>query len=376
MPATIASSRAERAIAEISRLSVAGLDAVELLRRAAAAVHPVVPFDGYCAGVMDPGSQLIQRGVAEGMGDDLPDADEVGMRYFDRVYFEEDLPRVRKMMRAGLTVASLREATRGQPERSLRYRELLRPYGFAAEAGVIFVDRGLWGGLDLMRGSDLPDYGPGELDLLRRIVPGVAAGLRSAALRARAAEDPDGDDAPGVLVIDETGEIRSATPAARRLMADLEPSEPAWRGSEPLPIPVLMALGALEQAVGQTTDPDRAVVPRLRARSRSGRLFALHADLTEPTAGRPSERIVVIAPARTDDIAWLNLAAHALTAREEEVVRLVVAGLSTRQISEKLFIAEHTVQRHLSNIFEKVGVRSRRDLVKRFFMEQVGAAAG
>ena len=49
----------------------------------------------------------------------------------------------------------------------------------------------------------------------------------------------------------------------------------------------------------------------------------------------------------------------------------MVCGLSTRQIAARLFITEHTVQRHLSNIFEKVGVRSRRDLVKRLFVEQV-----
>jgi DNA-binding CsgD family transcriptional regulator len=53
------------------------------------------------------------------------------------------------------------------------------------------------------------------------------------------------------------------------------------------------------------------------------------------------------------------------------VVKLVVGGLSTRQISDQLFIAEHTVQRHLSNIFEKVGVRGRRALVKQLFVEQM-----
>jgi DNA-binding NarL/FixJ family response regulator len=53
------------------------------------------------------------------------------------------------------------------------------------------------------------------------------------------------------------------------------------------------------------------------------------------------------------------------------VIRLVVRGFSNRQISENLFISENTVQRHLSNIFENVGVRNRRTLLKRLFLENL-----
>ena len=44
---------------------------------------------------------------------------------------------------------------------------------------------------------------------------------------------------------------------------------------------------------------------------------------------------------------------------------------SNRRISENLFISENTVQRHLSNIFEKVGVRGRKELLKRLFFENL-----
>ena len=46
-------------------------------------------------------------------------------------------------------------------------------------------------------------------------------------------------------------------------------------------------------------------------------------------------------------------------------------GFVSSQISRTLFISEHTVQRHLSNIFEKVGVRSRKTLLKRLFFENL-----
>jgi DNA-binding NarL/FixJ family response regulator len=52
-------------------------------------------------------------------------------------------------------------------------------------------------------------------------------------------------------------------------------------------------------------------------------------------------------------------AAGGLTAREAQVLRLVAAGSSNRAIAAELGISEHTVARHLQNIFAKIGVTSR-----------------
>lgn len=50
---------------------------------------------------------------------------------------------------------------------------------------------------------------------------------------------------------------------------------------------------------------------------------------------------------------------HALSARELQVLQLVAAGKTNRSIASELFLSERTVHRHVSNIFDKLGVHSR-----------------
>lgn len=51
--------------------------------------------------------------------------------------------------------------------------------------------------------------------------------------------------------------------------------------------------------------------------------------------------------------------AGSLSERETQVLRLIAAGKTNRDIAEALFISEKTVARHVSNIFDKLGVSSR-----------------
>jgi DNA-binding NarL/FixJ family response regulator len=57
------------------------------------------------------------------------------------------------------------------------------------------------------------------------------------------------------------------------------------------------------------------------------------------------------------------VAGGVLTSREEEVLRLVAAGLTNRQIGERLFISGKTVSVHISNVLAKLGAGGRAEAV-------------
>jgi ATP/maltotriose-dependent transcriptional regulator MalT len=54
-----------------------------------------------------------------------------------------------------------------------------------------------------------------------------------------------------------------------------------------------------------------------------------------------------------------NVRTQGLSARELEVLRLIAGGKTNKAIAAKLFVSERTVDRHVSNIFNKFGVSSR-----------------
>jgi DNA-binding CsgD family transcriptional regulator len=64
-------------------------------------------------------------------------------------------------------------------------------------------------------------------------------------------------------------------------------------------------------------------------------------------------------------LAATALGPASLTRRERQVALLAAQGHTIRQIGERLFIGDHTVETHLSNVYAKLGVRSKSELVGR-----------
>jgi DNA-binding NarL/FixJ family response regulator len=85
----------------------------------------------------------------------------------------------------------------------------------------------------------------------------------------------------------------------------------------------------------------------------------------------PAASAVIFDPARLDgrgaragtDDAAARAAGHGLTAREVEILDLVAAGRTNREIATACFLAEKTVKNHINRIFAKLGVTTRAEAV-------------
>ena len=54
-----------------------------------------------------------------------------------------------------------------------------------------------------------------------------------------------------------------------------------------------------------------------------------------------------------------------ISKREAEILLLINDGLSNQQIAGKLFLSEHTIKKHISNIFQKLKVERRTEAIKK-----------
>ena len=94
----------------------------------------------------------------------------------------------------------------------------------------------------------------------------------------------------------------------------------------------------------------------------------MHASWLEGATG-DSQIAVIIEPATPTEVAEVIMLAYGLTERERTVTKLVCQGYSTAQIADQLWITHNTVQDHLKSIFDKTGVRSRREVMARILRD-------
>jgi DNA-binding CsgD family transcriptional regulator len=243
-------------------------------------------------------------------------------------------------------VSSLDTATRGNRWSSERYRDIMRPMGLGDELRVaLTAGQECWGYLCLHRTDHPLGFVPAEAALLARLAPHIAHALRQSVLLH--ALPGTGDPRPGVLVLSAELGVVATTPEAAALLEQLERAPHL-----PLPAAVYAVVAALR---GRHPDPS------VRVRAASGAWLALHASHLD---GAEADAVaVVVEPCSPRATVPIRLAAFGLSRREAEVARLVLRGSSTRAISAALHISPHTVQDHLKHVFDKLGVRSRRDLV-------------
>jgi DNA-binding CsgD family transcriptional regulator len=165
-------------------------------------------------------------------------------------------------------------------------------------------------------------------DLAARDLARFAEGLDAPMLRAAAAQ------ARGAVLLAE-GDARAALPVLREAWSAWQEVDAVYEAAR---VRVLIGVASRDlgdlDAAKMELDAARWTFQQLGARPELARLDAL--------SRAPGPR-----------------ADSGLSARELQVLRLVAAGLTNRQIADKLAISGRTVERHLSNIFDKLGLSSR-----------------
>jgi DNA-binding CsgD family transcriptional regulator len=163
-------------------------------------------------------------------------------------------------------------------------------------------------------------------------------------------------DGPGLMILDDELEIVTSTPNAERWLDELGDESPE------LPDAIRSVVACVRQVENADGAPERT--PRARVRARSGRWLVIHGSRTRERDGRAGTAII-IEEAKPSEIAPLIVRAYGLSERETNITRLILQGLSTKEIAAEIHVSPYTIQDHLKSIFDKVGVRSRRELAAR-----------
>jgi DNA-binding CsgD family transcriptional regulator len=351
---------AERVRREIIRLTQAGLDFRALQGATLKQLRKLIPIEAAFFATVDPATLLFTSALS----DDI--LQQVTPQFIENEFLQDDVNKFVALARSGSPVGGLVQMTHQHVEQSQRYREILAPLGLGDELRAALITRDVcWGVLCLHRERTSPPFGPAEAAFLRRIAPSLAEGLRSSLLLG-AATTEEAADAPGVLLLADDHSIAAITPIAERLLADVAEADRSPVHGLPYAVHAVAARVRAAERHGEAV-PELA--PRARLRTLSGQWLVLHASRT--TGAHPDRQIAVIVEvARPIEIAQLIVQAYALSRRESEIVRLVAQGLTTTEMAESFHITANTVQDHLKAIFEKIGVRSRRELVSQLFAQQ------
>jgi DNA-binding CsgD family transcriptional regulator len=318
-------------------------DAIEAILDAAA---DVLSITGSCWHRTDPASGLP---IAHAMlGEPAGSLEESLIYEFRR----PDLNRFDDLRARRSPVSAISMETRGEMRASARFREMIEPAGPADELRVAFADPfGLWAAMVIFTARRMT---AGDLEFMSRVLPVATATLRrGAATRAlddqRPATADEAGHGPSVLILDREDRVVAADGAARRRMATVP-------DPRPVEVPGLISFVAAQARWGADGRSQTA-----RMLGDDGRWYLVNASLLDDCdAGNVA---VVVQPAPAASVVEGALRALGLSVREREVAALVLQGHSTKAIASALVISPWTAQDHLKAVYDKVGVRSRSELV-------------
>ncbi|GGZ19662.1 hypothetical protein GCM10010365_44840 [Streptomyces poonensis] len=276
---------------------------------------------------------------------------------------------IRALARRSAPASLLSRTMEGQIDSSVYYQDVLRPEGLTDELRVLLRDgRRTRGLLVLCRARGSAPFTSADVGLAAALSVPAARSLRSSFLLA-GIDRADVPDAPGLVILDEDCRLRYVSPTADYWLGTIQERHGASARTLPLAVCAI--------AAGVRGVPSGHQITS-RLHSSTGCWLTCHAwhtgthcDTAQRNNKTPQDEpltYISIGPSHPGELTAIVLDAYGLTVRERQIAQLVLIGRSTSQVAAALHISSYTVQDHLRKIFDKAGVRSRREFTGELFL--------
>ncbi len=329
-------------------LSNSKQDSYSLRREVIAELKLAIGFDRWCAPLIDPDTLIAHTGIGE--TDHLVEMPRMQVHDASLEEFNNGVTLAFGSEHVGVLSA----VTGGDLKRSRRWRETLERFGTGDELRVVTTDeRGCWGRFDLWRDKNDRPFSADDAQLLRDSSRTLGGALRRSTVGVR--EEAPAPLPTGVLVIEADLRAHRGTPPTWNWFKLLNPAGVPY--ADGIPSLVWCTVGRL-LAIERGENPQHPA--RVRVRIADGSWVVIEAARL---GDERSAIAVSIHAASVGEVLELLSRAYNLSTRERELTKLVVQGLDTGAIAERLFISRYTVQDHLKSIFRKVGANSRLELL-------------
>lgn len=355
---------AQRVSTDIEVLARGGLDVGSFLAEVDVSINRAVPHVGACYATMDPATELLTSTFKFG---DLHGRDERDDEWGEIEYGSTEPTAFQVLARRQRPAAASRESCSGDVLTSRRMREYMLPYfDYTDELRTVArTESHTWGAIALFRGADDRPFDAEEVDFMASLSHVLAAGFRASVLaEAHAVDTGDavGAFGPAVIIVGVDNRVSQISLGAEHRLEQMV-SGTTQTGA--LSTIWALASRARAHATGSADLP-----PRIRVRAADGTWLVLHGAQLAGRAGATGDVVITIEEARPLEVVPLVVAAFDLTARERDVTRLVLQGVDTKTIAAALNLSAYTVQDHLKAVFDKAGVRSRRELLSRVYFDR------
>ncbi len=353
----------EHARRRISDLAVAGLPTKRLSIQIADTLRDAIGWDGYRLFGLD-GRTMLINGLLGASDNDR----EARLEWLREVYLAMPTPyaELPELARSGLRGVAFQErqhecwgyapaqlASVAPEDHYRHYHEGQSPVGGTILAIFRDRDRSV-AAMQAYRRDPGRQFRATDVAFVRQMSPVIGGALAVAAAKEQAlmAESTDDVTASGILLVGKGGDVQFATPAGERWLDVLGDV------GDGLPIPVWATMAALWR-----NGPERAAA--VTAPSAEGQV-----RIEASPSGQPGVTAIVISAEAPPSIPEVPTS-WGLTPQERAVVSHLATGKGNAGIATAMFIGQHTVEWHLRRMYDKLGVRTRQELISALFRQAV-----